>query len=330
MSKSRFPKNRVFFLNPRTCGIYKNGGVRYKVDEHGHRSREVDNELLEHVETYLAGLSAEGTASIPSANAMKRVLVPRYFDARWDAPFNALMQEKDFDAVTIGSLLDDGVLTVRGGHGSPGNDQRIGSVPYVKVSDIRNLRININPTNLVPLSLARRFWRSSTGDSGLRAWDVVTPNRASSNIGEFALILPGEEQVVLTKEVFVFRVVGGASDGWSPFYLLWALCLKAVRMQWQRVTLMQTNREDVGDRYREIRLPKPKSKSWADEVSEPFSMYFRTIAMSKQKFLAAVRASDFAYIASVFSDVPVEPDEQDTTVEGNNATEGAGGESPNS
>ena len=30
--------------------------------------------------------------------------------------------------------------------------------------------------------VARSFWRDS--DSGLQAWDLITPNRASSNIGE--------------------------------------------------------------------------------------------------------------------------------------------------
>jgi type I restriction enzyme M protein len=171
------------------------------------------------------------------------------------------------------------------------------------VSDIGNLRLNINPTNLVPQSLAKRLWRSAEGDSGIKAWDLITPNRASSNIGEFAVVLPGEESVVLTKEVFVLRIAGGTKDGWDPFYLLWALCLKAVRLQWQRVALMQTNREDVGDRYKEIRLPKPKSKDWARKVSAAFRAYFESVAESKGHFREAVRMDSFDYIASVHSDV---------------------------
>lgn len=38
----------VVILNPATCGVYKNGGVRYKVDPTtGRRSDEVDDELNE-------------------------------------------------------------------------------------------------------------------------------------------------------------------------------------------------------------------------------------------------------------------------------------------
>jgi type I restriction enzyme M protein len=304
MRKKRFPKGQVFFLNPRTCGIYKNGGTRFRVDKHGARTERVDNELLEHVEGFVSGAKPEGMAVVPLAKANAGVLVPRYFDNRWDEPFEKLKAAKKFDELTLGELIDKKVIFVRGGHGSPGNDQRVGDVPYVKVSDIRNLRININPTNMIPLALAKKFWRSPAGDSGLRAWDIVTPNRASSNIGEFAVVLPGEERIVLTKEMFLFRVVGGKKDGWDPFYLLWALCLRAVRMQWQRVTLMQTNREDVADRYREIRLPKPISQRWAQTVSAGFRSYFKALASSSERFHEATRSDGFEYIASVLSSVP--------------------------
>ena len=104
------------------------------------------------------------------------------------------------------------------------------------MSDTRSLRVNVSPTNLITRAVAEKHWRRKP-TSGLRAWDLVTPDRAGSNTGEFAVLLPGAEQVVLTKEVFVLRVKGGADAGYDPFYLLWCLCLTAVRRQWQRVTL---------------------------------------------------------------------------------------------
>jgi type I restriction enzyme M protein len=203
--------------------------------------------------------------------------------------------------MSIGQLADDGVIRVRGGHGSPGNDQRSGEIPYVKVSDIRGLRININPTNLVTEVVARRFWRGDS--SGLEAWDLITPNRASSNIGEFAILLPGEERIVITKEVFVFRVIDASV--FDPFYLLWALSLKAVREQWRRIALMQTNREDCGSRYREIILPKPKDREWAARVSENFRTYFTTIAKAKSTFIESVQQDRFKHVANVATVLPL-------------------------
>ncbi len=304
-------KSRVVFLNPRTCGIYKSGLERYKTDSTtGRRTSEIDNELLEHVMMYLDGKSPPGLAAAPWDEVLKsRVLVPTYYDPRYVEGINKLLKDQGLSGVTLGELLDNGILSVRGGHGSPSNDQRTGTIPYIKVSDIRALRINVNPTNLVSEVIAQRLWRASV--SGLQAWDVITPNRASSNIGEFAILLPGEEQVVLTKEVFVFRIKNG--DVWDPFSLLWALSLRQVRDQWRRVALMQTNREDCGERYREVVLPSPRSKKWAQQVSSPFRDYFRTLAEAKAGFAERTSSDGFEYVPTVRGVLSFEEASDDAT-----------------
>lgn len=298
--------DEVVFLNPRTCGIYKDGGTRYKTDtETGKRTTEVDNELIEHVNLFLNGKMPDGAKKVPLDRAFEnKVLVPTYYDDRYQQGIHQLLKDEELEGITIGEMIDEGLIKVRGGHGSPSNDQRSGTIPYVKVSDIRGLRININPTNLVTESVARRFWRSD--QSALDAWDLITPNRASSNIGEFAVLLPGEERIVITKEVFILRVIDNKL--FDHFYLLWALSLKAVREQWRRIALMQTNREDCGSRFREIILPKPLSRAWADKTSEQFKKYFTTIATAKSTFIEAVMNDKFEHVANVATIMPSELD----------------------
>lgn len=286
----------VSFLNPKTCGIYKNGEDRFKINPTtGKRTEEIDNELLDSVVKFLSKKKCACQFDIPAEKVFKaKVVVPAYFDKRFNAPIKQTLKKLGVDGITIGELIDRKIISVRGGHGSPGNDQRDGEIPYIKVSDIRALRMNVNPTNLAPLSVAERFWKGK--ESGLAAWDVLTPNRASSNIGEFAMIMPGEERVVLTKEMFVFRVLD--EKIWDPFYLFWALCLQPVREEWRRIVLMQTNREDCGDRYREIILPKPPNKKWAINISKPFNEYFNLIANAKAKFVASIKNNNIPMIAS--------------------------------
>ena len=294
-------RSKVILLNPFTCGIYKDGGARYKVDpETGKRTSEIDNQLGDHVEQLLQGQSPPGLARVSLNQILRRrILVPRYYDYRWTEGLQSLLEREGLEPITLGQLEEQGIIEVGGGHGSPSNDVRNGTIPYIKVSDIRALRINVNPTNLVPEPIAERFWGGR--ESGLRAWDLITPNRASSNIGEFAVLLPGEERVVLTKEVFVIRVVREGASSWDPFYLLWAFCLKAVRLQWQRVTLMQTNREDVGARYQEIEIPRPKSRRWAREVSKPFRESFTTLAGARRQFVETLAASGYEYVAAAYT-----------------------------
>lgn len=294
---SQMSTEKVVFLNPKTCGIYKDGAPRYRTDKStGVRTDEVDNELMDVVERYLAGVRSRDVSRVGLRQVFaKRVLVPAYYDRRLEAGVTRVLKRIGTSGVTVGELSDSNIIGVRGGHGSPGNDQRNGTVPYIKVSDLRRLRVNVNPTNLVPAGVAERYW--SGRDSGLRAWDVLTPNRASSNIGEFAMLLPGEERIVVTKEVFVFRVLD--NDIWDPFYLLWALSLKPIREQWRRIALMQTNREDCGERYREIVLPDPRNAEWAREMSSAFREYFGGLAEAERRFVKAVRADGLGYIASV-------------------------------
>ena len=83
----------------------------------------------------------------------------------------------------------------------------------------------------------------------------------------------------MTKEVIVLRP--GPEADFDSFYLLWALSLKIVRSQWKRVVFMQTNREDVGKRYHEIRLPVPPDRQTAERVSQQFRDYFTQLAKAR-------------------------------------------------
>ncbi len=288
----------VTFLNPGSCGIYKNGADRFIVDSHGKRTNVIDNQLLDYSIEY-SNNDFTHSFTVPIKDILDSdVLVPQYFDKTLQAPSEQLFKSLGTHSISIGDLISQGVISLFNGHGSPSNDLRNGEIPYVKVSDIRNLRINVNPTNLIPLPLAKKFWKTPNGDSNLKAWDLISPSRASSNIGEFAILLPGEETIVLTKEVFIIRV--NPNDiGITPFYLLWALSLIQTRKQWSRVTLMQTNREDVGQRYKEILIPLPKSVEWANHVSAPFAEYFQGIAKAKERFMSNTALDEFSYIASV-------------------------------
>jgi type I restriction enzyme M protein len=188
-------------------------------------------------------------------------------------------------SINLGQLIDQEFLLKRQGHGSPSADQRIGTVPYIKVSDLRAGLVNINPTNMIPRPLAEHFW--SGPSSGLDAYDLLCPERASKNIGDFCVLMPGQENVVLTKEVIVLRVLPAAQ--FDSFYLLWALTLSVVRKQWERIIFMQTNREDVGNRFREIQIPIAPNRIEADTISTAFRTYFEKLSEARNglaKYLA--------------------------------------------
>lgn len=242
------------------------------------------------VAAILRGKKRDSVQIIPlSRIAESGVAVPTYYDQRYSNQLRKSVASlwPDFKTQTIAQLVESDALEVKKGHGSPSQDLRSGMIPYIKVSDLRAGQVNINPTNMVSEVVARRFWRGN--DSGLRAFDLLSPERASKNIGDFCVLMPGQEQLVLTKEILIFRP--GPAASFDAFYLLWALTLTCVRNQWKRIVLMQTNREDVGKRYLEIELPMAPSAQRAAEVSEGFRTYYKGIAALRDTFQSHLHAS---------------------------------------
>jgi type I restriction enzyme M protein len=300
-----FSDETVMISTAATCGLTKGGRLLPKIDpqtgkriqtvdpETGGLIDAIDDELLVDMEALRRGQTTSTLTFVPSNVVNLRCAVPIYYDRRYHGAFAQAMQTPKFTyfkSARIGHLIESGVLAVRNGHGSPSQDQRVGTVPYIKVSDLRAGLVNVNPTNRVPISVARQFWGGPS--SGLRAFDLVCPERTSKNIGDFCVLMPGQEQVVMTKEVIVLRP--GPNADFDPFYLLWAMSLKIVRDQWRRVIFMQTNREDVGGRYHEIEIPLAPDSATAAALSEAFRNYYTVVATAREN-LAAYLSSDGAH-----------------------------------
>jgi type I restriction enzyme M protein len=306
---SWFSQETVVVSTAPTCGIAKAGRLLPRIDEHGQRMQVLDPETGEKItavddvylsdaEVLVEGGRTDTLRDIPCEQVSLRTAVPVYYDRRFHEHFVEAMRTRrfaQFKAATLGALLEDGLLTLQYGHGSPGREERVGEVPYIKVSDLRAGLVNINPTNRVPLLVAKKLWRG--GSSHLRAFDILSPERTSKNIGDFCVLMPGQEQVVLTREIIVLRP--GPKASFDSFYLLWALTLKIVRDQWKRVVFMQTNREDVGDRWLEIEIPLAKTSKTAEAAGQPFRDYYTTVATARTDLSAYLhRANEHHYYVS--------------------------------
>lgn len=289
---SWFKEDEVMVSTAPTCGLTKGGrllplvnhetGKRIQVPDPdtGELIDAVDDQLTTDMEALRDGKTTPTLRFIPHDRVTLRTAVPAYYDRRYDDAFDTAMATerfKEFTAMTISDLVESKLLSIRNGHGSPTQSVRVGTIPYIKVSDLRAGLVNINPTNRVPLAIAEKFWKGK--ESGLKEWDLICPERTSKNIGDFCMMMPGQEQVVITKEVIVLRP--GERAHFDAFYLMWAMSLSIVRDQWRRIIFMQTNREDVGKRYFEIRVPVPKDRTHAVLASKPFKDYFEGLANAR-------------------------------------------------
>jgi type I restriction enzyme M protein len=316
---SWFSEDTVMICTAPTCGLTKGGRLLPRVDrETGKRVQVLDEETGEYIDavddrladdmlTLLLGGTSSTLNFVPVDDVHLDIAVPCYYDNRYIASFREALAGPQFEGFStgkIGGLKESSIIQVLSGHGSPSQDQRVGEIPYIKVSDLRAGLVNINPTNRVPLSVARYFWGGNS--SGLHAFDLLCPERTSKNIGDFCVLMPGQEQVVTTKEVIVLRP--GPNANFDAFYLLWAMTLKIVKDQWKRVIFMQTNREDVGNRYLEIEIPLPPNRTTADKVSKDFREYYMTVSAARTRLSDYLHSSNQHHYFMGSSELPIDDD----------------------
>ena len=285
LEKSKPSKgHRILGCVCETYGEDKHGRPRFKLVD-GKETSERDDEMSESADLIVSSTSRVDSKllfSFDQAAAISRgVLVASFW---WRKPYLDALDEfahkYECDLVPLGELLEAGELTVGYGHGSPRTHYHgKGPVPYIKVVDIKNWRLNENSKYSIPEAVADRKRKGRP----LQPFDLVTPTRASKNIGLFGVVMPWQTNVILTREIAVWRVAEEAKriDRWL---LLGLMSLRVVNEQFKFLVLMQMNREDLGDRYRELLLPIPRKKAQREKLSKPIADYFAAVALARKKY----------------------------------------------
>ena len=304
IEKRLSPKNhKIICSHPETIGFDKNGKPVYKFDNRtGKLSNDIDDELTKAIDIITSNKNPEPgdeklSFTIPQSDLLEsRILSTQYlFTAYHRKALELVAQTLNAELISLEQLVKEGSITVRFGHGSPSSRfHGIGTIPYVKVIHLKNWRINEDPNYCIPEETARGFWgfnlRKSPDDRRVHAWDLLTPTRASKNIGHFAMVLPWQTQIVLTKEIMVLRVNSENKRKITPFLLLGLFSLKQVIHQYDSLVLMQTNREDLGDRWKEVFIPIPKNDEKRDEIENAVKGYFDGLVTAREKVSNISRA----------------------------------------
>lgn len=287
LKKARPPRgHQVIGSVCETFGEDKHGRPRYKIVE-GRATPERDDEMREAAQLFRPGARPPESKlcfRFSQSDAVRRgVFVASYW---WRKPYlealRAFAEGNRCELVSIGDLMEEGELEVSDGHGSPlSHFKGRGEVPYVKVVDIKNWRMIENPKYFIPGPVAAKLRR----DRPLQPYDLITPTRTTKNIGLFAVVMPWQTQAVLTREIAVWRVPRGAKR-LTNWLLLALMSLKVVHDQFRFLVLMQMNREDLGERYREVLLPIPKDKSLREKWSKPIADFFTAVAAARDSYAA--------------------------------------------
>lgn len=283
------PEHQVICSHPETLGFDKRGKTLNNFN-----TGEIDDEMSEAVEYITKNISPpKGKERLffhvwQSDLIKHRTLSTQYLLTEYRrSEIEQLAQSMDADLVSLGQLVEEGSIAVSYGHGSPSpRHHGVGTVPYIKVIHLKNWRINADPNYFVPQNIAEEFWgfnHKQPKDQRIQAWDLLTPTRASKNIGHFSVVMPWQTNLVLTKEIMVLRVLASNTRGVTPFLLQGLFSLKQVVDQYDSLVLMQTNREDLGNRWKEVLIPIPRAEETSGRIANAIKNYFVAIVDAQIK-----------------------------------------------
>lgn len=271
----------IQFSIARTVGHDHTGRTLYKINPKTHeRTGEVDDDIPDIIDKVKEHRKLKTTPSpllfsLQYSEINPKVLVPRYYWRDYVKELEQYAVENDCDLVSMGELRMRGIINAYEGHGSPDAIFKgTGEVPYVRVADIINWEVYKNPTALVPKAI---YLKMKRGGIDLQVGDLLFVRRGSYRIGSIALVSPFDKEVLLTKEISIFRVVRGENEfDITPYYLTYLLSSPIVQRQIENKVLIETTLPNIADRWQELLLPISNNREVRSNISRKVQNVFES------------------------------------------------------
>ncbi len=206
-------------------------------------------------------------------NIKGSVYVPRYY---WKKRLSDVEEEADregYNLITVRQLINENIIMTFPGHGSPHSEFKgRGEIPYIRVADIVNWAVYKNPTAFIP---EFEYSRVKAGGFDLQKKDILFVRRGSYRIGSVALLSDFDTHVLLTKEIQTFRVVNEDNKyGIDAFYLLYLFSHALTQKQLYSKILIDTTLPNIGDRWKELKLPILNDRVKMEAIKQKLRMAF--------------------------------------------------------
>ncbi len=232
---------------------------------------------------------------IPTQNIKGAVYVPRYYWKKYIIQIEEMAEKEKFQLVSIKKLLDKGVIQSFAGHGSPeARFKGLGDIPYVRVADIVNWSVYKNPTAFIP---DFEYQRVKGHGFNLKERDILFVRRGSYRIGSVAMVSPLDLNLLLTKEIQTFRVIDEDNEyDIDAFYLLYLLSHTLTQKQIYSKVLIDTTLPNIGDRWKELKLPVANDVRHRKDIKEKIKNSFLEKWAGQEKIESL--AKQFGYLTT--------------------------------
>lgn len=245
------PQTRIFMAEAKWCG-------------NDSRGRKIANDdlpgLAEEFRLFSANKSISKAFEVKSEEIGHNILAPRYHEPAGRIATHHL--KSTHELVTIGELIEKGILKVSTGDEVGKLAYGTGTIPFIRTSDIAGWEVKIDPKHCVSQDIYDKISRKQD----VKTNDVLMVRDGTYLIGSCAIVTKYDEKIVYQSHLLKFRCE--QPDKLDPYLLLASLSSIPVQRQIKAKTFTQDIIDSLGTRYTEVILPIPKSATARGEIIE--------------------------------------------------------------
>ncbi len=217
---------------------------------------------------------------ISEAEIIDDIYLPKYYNPEIKQKIDAL--RRTHYILTLGDLIDDGVITISTGHEVGKLAYGTGQIPFIRTSDIANWEIKLDPKHAVSTEIYEDFKERQDVQAG----DVLMVRDGTYLVGTCAIVSEADTAIVYQSHIYKLR--SEDHEQMNPNLLLAVLSSPIVREQIYAKRFTQDIIDTLGRRVRELQLPIPKDEAKWQEIIDAVT---RALEMKgKARFLARTAA----------------------------------------
>lgn len=215
--------------------------------------------------------------TISSNNIVGQIFIPKYYDPQLKAELSALSDTHDL--ISIGSLIEEGVISVQTGHEIGKMAYGTGNIPFVRTSDISNWEIKAIPKQGISDEIYQQYAEKEDVQPG----DILMVRDGTYLIGTNCIITEMDIPMVYQSHILKFRI--NDKDKLDPYILFLAFNNSLVQRQIKNMQFTADIIDTLGNRYTELVIPVPKQKDIRDSLVSKMTNTLET----RIKYKAAIK-----------------------------------------
>lgn len=171
--------------------------------------------------------------------------------------------EKTHTMISIGKLIEEGVLEVRTGNEVGKLSYGTGNIPFIRTSDISNWEIKADPKHL----LNEDVYNSISQKQDVQPGDILMVKDGSYLIGTCAMVTEYDKKIVYQSHLYKIRVFKNKYN-LNNYYLLAVLSSDFLKNQITANTFSQDIINSLGDRLKDLIIPIANDPSKINDISD--------------------------------------------------------------